>query len=390
METEVLIVGLGPAGASLSYLLARDGVDFVAVDRSGSVGKPVICGEFIPYHEELIRTDFRVNGLEELYERFVRRKDVVVNEIDRIIVEVKEGKTFRFDYRAYIVNKDVMLQRMVEEARQLGGRILTSTRLLGVVEKGGHYVSKLSGPKGELHIESKIIVGADGFFSVVARSLGFERGYTSFDSALTCNQKFMDVNIDSSLTLMELSAEIAPGGYGWIIPRGGGEANVGIGVRSSIAERCNVHELQDRFVKGRKEMKRAKALSGLMCKTIPVGGLAREIVKGNAALLGDAAGMVVPTNGGGIPTAMASAIIFSRALRSGGGVKEYEVEARRVIGGYLDVSLRYRKVADKMLFSSKKLKSRSKLIPNNWMFDIISGKKNRMILALYPLLIKLF
>lgn len=188
---------------------------------------------------------------------------------------------------------------------------------------------------------------------------------------------------------MELNAEIAPGGYGWIIPRGDGEANVGIGLRSSLAGRFRVHDLQRRFVSGRRELRRARPFTNLMCRTIPVGGLAKEIVKGNAALLGDAAGMVVPTNGGGIVTAMASAVLFARALR-GGGVRDYEVMARRLIGSYLDVSLKYRRVADKMLFDARKLKSRSKLIPNSWMFDIISGKRNRLILMLYPILLRVF
>src|SRR2546428_10406920 len=84
---------------------------------------------------------------------------------------------------------------------------------------------------------------------------------------------------------------LAPGGYAWIIPKAGC-ANVGLGTWERF--RGNLRELFDKFIAARR-LEPGKATGGF----VPVLGPPPRTVKDNVMLVGDAAGMVMATNGGG-------------------------------------------------------------------------------------------
>src|SRR5690606_28207109 len=45
---DVLVVGLGPAGASAAVAVAAHGMNVLAIDRREEPGRPVQCAEFVP------------------------------------------------------------------------------------------------------------------------------------------------------------------------------------------------------------------------------------------------------------------------------------------------------------------------------------------------------
>ena len=47
-HTDVLIIGLGPAGASAARAAAAAGCRVLAIDRKVKAGEPVQCAEFVP------------------------------------------------------------------------------------------------------------------------------------------------------------------------------------------------------------------------------------------------------------------------------------------------------------------------------------------------------
>ncbi len=48
LATDVLMIGLGPAGGSAAVQAARLGLTVIAVDRKKEIGRPVQCAEFMP------------------------------------------------------------------------------------------------------------------------------------------------------------------------------------------------------------------------------------------------------------------------------------------------------------------------------------------------------
>jgi len=91
---------------------------------------------------------------------------------------------------------------------------------------------------------------------------------------------------------------------------------------------------------------------------VPQSGPLKRTVKGNVLLVGDAAGHVMPTNGGGIPLAMIAGRIAGNAIRehikSGASLDEYEKRWRQVLARPLAASLWTRGLADMFLPSDRR------------------------------------
>ncbi|MGB9729569.1 MAG: geranylgeranyl reductase family protein [Thermoprotei archaeon] len=386
MKTKVVIIGAGPAGSVAGYELARLGVDVTIIEMKNPIGVPVICGEFVPYYEELEDVGFKIDGLKEIYEKFIDKPDIVVNRTDTIELSIENGKKFVFPYDGFIVDKDRMLQEIVKSAQDNGAKVLIGRRAISVNYDNGKYLTSVYLNDNIEIIESEYLVGADGLRGIVAKSLNFNNGFTKMDEALTCNQKMINVNSNPRVIKMILTAKLAPGGYGWIIPKGNKEANVGIGIRGNVVDKYNVHKLQKLFISSLPELVDAKISSPLLCKFIPVGGLAKEFIKDKAVLLGDAAGAVMPTNGGGIVPAMATGLIYAQEFIKDPTLNTFTKRMKREIGDFLGFSLEYRKIADELLFDAQKLRRYTSYMSTNLMRDIVACRKNRFILTLAPLI----
>src|SRR5437763_323838 len=151
---------------------------------------------------------------------------------------------------------------------------------------------------------------------------------------------------------------LAPGGYAWIIPKSRC-ANVGLGTWQHF--HGNLRELFDRFVRSR-HLEPGKATGGF----VPVLGTPPRTVKDNAMLVGDAAGMVMATNGGGNNVAMIAGRIAGLTaadhLLDGTPLDAYETRWRSAVGGPLDRGVRIKRLADRFLGSDRLLEAAMILI----------------------------
>ncbi|WP_243671267.1 hypothetical protein [Vulcanisaeta sp. JCM 16161] len=86
----------------------------------------------------------------------------------------------------------------------------------------------------------------------------------------------------------------------------------------------------------------------VLMKTLPVGGLLNRYGIGNAYLIGDAVGSVIPTNGAGINPAMITAHLLGESLVHGGN---YSVLIDRVFKPLMDRMVMFRRIGDPLLMS---------------------------------------
>src|SRR5437870_5330247 len=116
----------------------------------------------------------------------------------------------------------------------------------------------------------------------------------------------------------------------------------------------NLRELFDRFVQSR-HLEPGKATGGF----VPVLGPPPRTVKDNAMLVGDAAGMVMATNGGGNNVAMIAGRIAGLTaadhLLDGTPLDAYETRWRSAVGGPLDQGVRIKRLADRFFGSDRLL-----------------------------------
>src|SRR5260370_19113339 len=109
-----------------------------------------------------------------------------------------------------------------------------------------------------------------------------------------------DLGVEQDVAELYMDPRYSPGGYGWIIPKGHGRANVGIGIREPYVRReWQIRDLLAGFIeKNKVAAKRLKGgkTSSLIADSLPVDGPLRRTYSDRLMAAGDAAGLYLTTN----------------------------------------------------------------------------------------------
>src|SRR5256884_5176969 len=270
---DVIVVGAGPAGGTAARYAARRGLKVLLVDKRKEIGVPVQCGEYVAPNEDVRSIFPSVDDLDDLM-----AVPYQVREVDTPVIRIwsPKGRRYEVPFKGFTVRRDRMDQGIAAQAVDEGAEIMTETT---VVRVHGEEVATNHGT-----FQGKVVIGSDGPRSTVAKSVGLAWPASSPAMSATADGDF------SNSTDM-FFGNLAPGGYAWIIPKAHC-ANVGLGTWQYF--HGNLQSLFDRFVRSR-DLEPGKATGGF----VPVMGPPPRTVKDNAMLVGDAAGQVSATDGGG-------------------------------------------------------------------------------------------
>jgi digeranylgeranylglycerophospholipid reductase len=346
---DVAVVGAGPAGSTVAKVVSKQGFQTIVIERRSQVGIPIQCGELIPTPSEVRNLFPRSKRMPSSVH--VQQK-LIANKTNSIRLVSPNGSAYEFPFEANIINRAKFDQHIANLADVAGSEIHLSS---WVTNRARNNELKVKSEKGEDTINAKIVVGADGSHSIVARSLGSQFIHSKTDLSPSLQYVMSDADVDPSVILMYFGQKIAPGGYGWVIPKGDGLVNVGFGMRRTIAnDETPLRKYLERFVSKTlaSYLKKSKILSRVGA-IIPVGGPLKMTWSKNALLVGDAAGHVMASNGGGIPTALCGGEIagdvISNHLKINSPLSTYEDQWREEFGKELDTALRVLRVADTVM-----------------------------------------
>ncbi len=362
---DVVVVGAGPSGASSAYFLSLAGYKVLLLERDPRVAHRVICGEYLPDKRSLGLPDW----IGEPYMKAFRER--VVHDLKRVSMVVA-GRKFSAEYEGYSVDRRGMIRDLVVKAEEHGASVLTSAPVTGVKNVGGSL--KVVTVKGT-H-EARYVVGADGYGSAVAKSFGIRFNGSKDDLAIAFPLEMsLPLENPEEMTLY-ISEEFSPGTYAWVIPRGDGRANVGVGVRLT-------------YWKGDATPYLRKFLSflGVGAKTrvfgryVPVSGRVVPVASKGVFLVGDSANMVIPVNGGGMHNGILASILLSRSLESDEPELSYTELVKEYIEPQVRLGLTYRRAAD-FLMKSGLLNKVIGVIPEKVVEDVIAVRRG----PYYPML----
>lgn len=334
MEVDVLIVGAGPAGSTTARYCSPKDLDVLIIDRRKEIGHPVQCGEFLPSTSEMYSMFPRTMDLEELFQI---DPALMVRQIESVDLVSPKGRAYRCSFRGSALDRRRFDKYLAKLAVEAGAALKTSTSLLSI--KDG--VARTT--MGE--VKAKVIVGADGPNSRTARQAGLRNPKRRYP-AVTCQ-----ADGDFEPVIKMYFGSVAPGGYAWVIPKDRG-ANVGLGVMPEMMkEPPSVYF--SRFAS-----KLGVEHRDITMGFVPQSGPVKQVVSGNVLLVGDAAGQVMPSNGGGIPLAMIAGRMAGRAIRSHlrerKALLDYQDESRRILGKPLADSLWTRRLGDHFFPSDRR------------------------------------
>jgi geranylgeranyl reductase family protein len=311
LACDVLVVGAGPAGSAAARAAARQGVSVVLAERRRRVGVPIRCAEFVP---------LPVGHYMDLTD-----SDLVVQAVKAMRTHI-DGAGWRESlFPGVLIRRDRFDQALAREAVAAGARLLTGLQ----VYRRTFQEIEASGSGRGIRIRSRVIIGADGPCSQVARWMGQRPG-----PFLAAAQVSMNLARPLDHTRVYFHPAIFAG-YGWVFPKGD-RANVGVGLVigrtgdvKRILEDFRIGRLEEGLVEGR-----ARAAGGGL---VPVGGL-RNLWQEDMILAGDAAGTCHPISGAGVGNALISGEMAGKAAAAavrGGNLaplKDYCEELRSLLG----------------------------------------------------------
>lgn len=321
----MIVVGAGPAGATAARYAAKAGLKVLALDKRREIGIPVQCGEYMATDGEVEALFPRAGPVGDLYQMPEAYRMAYT---DTIRVFSPKGRHWDVPFRGYTVCRDKTDKHWASLAERAGAELMTSTTVARV--RGNGVVTDRGA------FEGRVIIGADGPRSTIAKSVGLDWA-PELSPAVDCI-----VEGDFSNVTEIYFGSVAPGGYAWVIPKGR-VANVGVGVWPKY---------HNRLVPYLKGFLRTKGFSteGWTGGWVPSAGPPERTVAGNVILVGDAAGHVMPTNGGGVNLSMLMGRVAAQAtaahINSGRSLEEYESTWRGIAGDVLATGARIKRFAD--------------------------------------------
>lgn len=322
-DADVIVAGLGPAGARAAQAAASAGHSVIALDRKSEAGKPVQCAEFIP-----TMLGQELDGLED-----VTRQRIVAMET--FVDDLNPDRTENFPGR--MICRQSFDARLVDAAKEAGADCRFGAAIETLTEDGAVQLTS-----GET-VRARIVVGADGPRSRIGRAVG--RINTEIVETRQMTVPLLEPHDATDIFL----TEDLPGGYAWLFPKGE-VANLGAGVipcAKGVLKELLAELHEELAARGRV----GTEVLGYTGGPIPVGGRLYPIAEmGNVPVLlaGDASGLANPVTGAGIASAVISGELAGEAAAgwlSGDrhAFDAYEDELEALFDGALSRALARRK-----------------------------------------------
>lgn len=333
---KIVVIGGGVGGLAAAKTLAEEGIPPLLLEKNKNFGQKA-CGEMVA--EEFCGFT--------IYD-FLGDESVILKKFDRVIINFW-GREYFFNLKNSIfgfkrllqIDKKAFEESLAKEAEKLGTKIFL-----------GREVKKLERKKDSIlingEIEAKIVIGADGFHSIVRKFTG--QKIKNYGFAIS---GYGESEIEYPYFVFD--PRIVQKGYAWIFPRKEKKANMGCGG----LEIKKISQFLERFLK-----KFGLEITNKKGAFLP-GQLPLKTYFDNIILVGEAACLTDPFWGGGINAAIFSGYLAAKTAKeailkndfSANFLKKYEKEWRKRFYKGLVRNYFFQKIFGNFLINQRKVTS---------------------------------
>ncbi|MCX6521698.1 MAG: bifunctional 3-(3-hydroxy-phenyl)propionate/3-hydroxycinnamic acid hydroxylase [Actinobacteria bacterium] len=164
----MLVVGFGPVGATMAGLLARRGVDVVAIDREVDVYPLPRAAHF---DQEIMRIVQELGALDDIAPSTRPLPGMDFLTADRqVLLSMRSGDRTRSGFPSSVLFHQPGFDRAIRDhAVQLGARTLLGIELVSIDQHADHVTAHLGDGSS---IEARWVVACDGARSTVRKAIG--------------------------------------------------------------------------------------------------------------------------------------------------------------------------------------------------------------------------
>ena len=282
LNFDVVVVGGGPAGSSAAHMAAKNGCTVALIEKEKEIAETVRTSGVTWI------SDIKKFGIpEECYNPIKKFSFCSPKNSVKISGEIAKAavldvrKTYRF---------------LANRAKTSGSELFTSTNVTEVLkDNSGKCVGVIAKSDGkQIQFNSKVVIDASGFVSVIAKELGYVTQWKKFGAGAEFEVKTEKLEHDNWWLMV--GQEYSPAGYAWIFPTSKDTARIGVGIGkpdSDVDPTVRLNELLEKKLGPIKDLGNIEKIEfhyGL----IPNDGVSRKTVYDNLILVGDSAGQANP------------------------------------------------------------------------------------------------
>ena len=346
METDydVIVAGGGLAGTiaaqSVSYY-SNQKLSILVIDRnsefmpgrksfSGWTCGDAVSKEAVDYMAERIKVPWSEPEIEH------HVKGVMAFSPDR-------QTAIPFDGEGYMLNRQKLPEVQNERAKKRGINFEFEINLTGLLYDDSQVIG-VEGidnkTKQPFKKTAKVVIDTTGITSMLRNGIKNttkmekkidRRDIESTGRYIMYFEKAQEdlTEFDPDYCIIHLDQDIAPGGYGWVFPKGQNKVNIGLGVEKSLLDQRNarlkktdtVSSLIDQYVARNRAIKNPKLSEDEIDKNNATGNFQVSVRRQNDclvangyAIVGDAAWMPKPLDAGGIGPALVAGTIIGKCI----------------------------------------------------------------------------
>jgi menaquinone-9 beta-reductase len=379
LETSVIIIGAGPAGAGTSIYLSQAGTPHVIIEKE-TFPRDKVCGDACSGKTAFVLRKANPAWLQEIFQ-----DERSFTPSHGIVFVAPNGKALNIPYNpnrtpgeqapGFTTPRLVFDNFLFEKLDKKYATIFQKSSIKTMDKKDGKVIVTFTKGEDTYEVTAPLIVGADGDKSIVRKKFVNDDS-SSKAYAVGLRAYYTGVTEMDSNNFIELHflPELLPG-YFWIFPLPNGTINVGVGILSDQVrkKKINLREQMLQAIKNNPNIKHRFANATLVDKIqgwgLPMCVEQVPISGENYLLTGDAAALIDPFSGEGIGNALYSGMLAAFAIEK--SLQEQNYSQAFLKEQYDNVL--YKRIGDELKISA----TLQRLCRFPWLFNFVVNKAQK-------------
>ncbi len=379
LETSVIIIGAGPAGAGTSFFLSKYEIPHIVIEKE-VFPRDKVCGDACSGKTALVINRADPAWLSEILADpagFMPSWGITFVAPNRKPLDIpfSPNRTPQTKAPGFTVSRLVFDDFLFRKMASPYCTILQGTTLSSIDDTAGRVTVKAACNGVYYEITAPVIVGADGDKSTVRKKyLNAETSPKTYAVGLRAYYEGVTGLHKDNFIELHFLPQMLPG-YLWIFPLPNGMANVGVGILSERIrkKKINLREQMLDVIKNDPLLAPRFANARLVGKIQGCGlplALDRKPLSGdNFLLTGDAGCLIDPFSGEGIGNALYSGMLAAAAIKEAGEKGNYSAAFLKT--AYDDVV--YKRLGDEFKVSA----ALQRLCKYPWLFNFVVNKARK-------------